>query len=131
MARAGDDDAADVLKTLIVEAKSRRAELPTELEAYNMELLGDDSWRSRRSRDGPKKKNKLTRDMLIALAVAAVVDRFGLPPTGRSIHRRSAASIVAEALAEIGLRLGFKAVEHIWRKYHDAMPTVPGWTIAF
>ena len=127
MARAGDSDARDVLHALMIEAKSRGEELPVELEGYNMEVLHGGM--GHRSPDGPKKKNKLTRHMFIALTVAAVIDRFPqLDPTGRSIDRQSACSIVAEALQEIKLRLGYKAVESIWNRYRNAMPTVPGWT---
>jgi hypothetical protein len=128
LARAGDADADTVLRMAIVEARSRRAELPTELENYNMEVLADGI--GHQSPAIAKKKNRLTRHVFIALTVAAVVDRFGLPATGRSLRRRSACSIVADALEEIGLRLGYKAVEKIWNKYKNAMPTVPGWTSA-
>jgi hypothetical protein len=129
LARAGDPDARDVLHTLMIEAKSRGEDLPIELEGYNMEVLAGGT--RHRSPDGPKRKNKFTRHMFIALTVAAVVDRFGLPPTGRSPHRRSACSIVAEALREIGMQLGSAAVEKIWNKYRGGMPTAPGWATAW
>jgi hypothetical protein len=132
LARAGDVDAIDVLHRLIIEAKSRGEVLPVEIQAYEMEVLeqtrhGGISQQS----PGPKKKNKLVPHMFIALAVASVIDRFGLPATGRSLRRRSACSIVAEAMSEIGLALGHKAVENIWNKYRGGMPTVPGWSSAW
>ena len=128
LARSGDADAVDVLKNIIIETKSRREELPVELENYNMKLLhGGMGHRP----PGAKKKNKLLRNICVATIVAAVVDRFGLAPTGRSPHRRSACSIVAEALAEARLSLGDKAIESIWKAHGRAMPTVPGWTSVF
>ena len=77
---------------------------------------------------GPRKKDKILRNVFICLTVAAVVDRFELEPTGRSPRRRSACKIVSEALADIGRGMGRRAVETIWETYGAAMPTVPGWT---
>ena len=76
------------------------------------------------------------RDLGIAMTVAAVVDRFGLNPTrntasrGRPSARRSACSVVAEALASVHIGMGEKAVEAIWTRLANAMPTVPGWASA-
>jgi hypothetical protein len=39
MARDGDPDADDVLRTLIIEMQSRGEKLPTELAAHNMEIV--------------------------------------------------------------------------------------------
>jgi hypothetical protein len=128
LARAGDTDADAVLRTAIIEARSRRTELPTELENYDMEVLANQI--GGESPHVVRKKKKLTRHMFIALTVAAVIDRFGLDPTGRSPRRRSASSIVAAALEEIGQKVGYKTVEKIWGKYQGCMPTKPGWTVA-
>jgi hypothetical protein len=76
---------------------------------------------------GQARTEDLARNHGIAMTVAALIDRFGLKPTGRSARRRSACAIVAEALQAIGMQLGYKAVEAIWNTYRRAMPTVPGW----
>jgi hypothetical protein len=132
MARAGDVDAVTVLKTLIIEAQSRGEALPAELATFNMEILHGGLHQP----PGPKRKDKILRDLCIALTVAAVCDRFGLSPTrntasrGRPSARRSACSIVAEALDVAHMQLGEKAVEAIWARLGNAMPTVPGWASA-
>jgi hypothetical protein len=129
LARHGDPDAKAVLCETIIEMKTRREELPTDLENYNMELLHGGMGHQP---PGPKRKNKLLRDIFIALTVAAVRDRFpSLDPTGRSARRRSICWIVAEALAAEGRGMGVKAVETIWATYGPAMPTEPGWTSTF
>jgi hypothetical protein len=124
MARAGDVDADAVLRTLMIEMQSRGETLPTELAAFNMEILHGGLHQP----PGPKRKEKILRDLSIALAVAAVCDRFDLSPTrntasrGKLSARRSACAIVADAL-----NMGEKAVEAIWTRLAGAMPTVPGW----
>jgi hypothetical protein len=128
LAREGDEDARMVLRDLILEMRSRRQELPVDLENYSMEVLHGGMGHQR---PGPKRKNKMLRNICIAMTVAAVVDRFpGLDPTGNSRHRRSACAIVAEALTEAGRGMGQKAVEEVWRSYGAAMPTAPGWASA-
>jgi hypothetical protein len=127
LALAGEEEADIILRDAIIEMQSVRVEMPTEIIQYNMMLMQTPrpvGWA------GPKKKNELLRNIAIALVVAAVVDHFGLKPTGRSEKQRSACSIVAEALASIHMALGFKAVEAIWRTYGRAMPTVGGWVAA-
>jgi hypothetical protein len=132
MARAGDADADAVLRQLLIEMQSRGDPLPTELAAYNMELLHG----GLHPPPGPKRKDKTLRDLCIAMTVAAVVDRFGLTPTrntasrGRPSARRSACAIVAEALGFVGISTGEKAVEAIWTRLANVMPTVPGWASA-
>ena len=80
-------------------------QLPTEFEAFDMGMEGraDPS-----AAAGPKFSDRMSRDWMIALGVALLVDRFGLLPTrktnarGRSSARRSASSIIAEAFGSIG-----------------------------
>ncbi len=128
-ARNGDTAARDVLNTLIIEMKSDRRALPTELENYTMEVLAGGLHQP----PGPRRKDKLLRDLVIALVVAAVCDRYQLAPTrntasrGRPAARRSACSIVAEALGGVRVPLGEKAVEAVWARLGIAMPTVRGW----
>jgi hypothetical protein len=122
MAKAGDEDAAEVLRNVLIECKSRRVELPTELAEYDL-------WQTHHGwpRRGParKKKSYVLRDLCIAMTVAAVCDRFPMiRPTGRSARNRSGCQIVAEALAPT---MSYHAVKHIWQRYGAAMPTRAGW----
>jgi hypothetical protein len=120
MARAGDTDADQVLRTLIIEMQSRGETLPAELAAFTMEVLHGGLHQP----PGPKRKDKILRDVTIAMAVAAVIDRFGLSPYRNAASARpSACAVVAEAQH----RIGEKAVEAIWRRLGRAMPTIPGW----
>jgi hypothetical protein len=126
LARAGDPDAIAILKDLALELRSRHAMVPDELDNWISEQLRNPTKPKREG--GPKRITKLPRDIGVAVVVAALVDRFGLKPTGRSPHRRSACAVVADALSEIGQAIGYKAVETIWQRYGRAMPTQPGWS---
>jgi hypothetical protein len=103
--------------------KSRHIELPTELAYYDMQLTRADVVPARWG--GPKKKHQFTRNILIAAVTAGVISR-GHKPTGRSTRRRSACSIVAEALAVVHMALGVKDIERIWNAYGHLMPTARG-----
>ncbi len=129
LARCGDEDARAVLRDLILDARTRHQPLPLDLENYELELVHGAMGHQL---SGPKKKNKILRNVFICLTVAAVVDRFpDFDPTGRSRHRRSACAIVAEAVAVAGINMAPKRVEAIWQEYCGGMPTVPGWSKAF
>jgi hypothetical protein len=129
MAKAGVDEAASALRHLVLELRSKRCELPVELEAYEMEVRvrGDDHWPKK---PGPSRVDNVMRDLHTAMAVAAVADRFGLTPTQQSVYSVSACAVVAEAMfgATSGGR-AYKTVEKIWRRYGAAVPTVPGWSL--
>jgi hypothetical protein len=128
MAVAGEEDADAILREAILECQSWHRPMPDELIEYNRKLVAGmvppPGW------SGPKKKNELMRNISICVVVAAVCDRFGIKPTGRSARRRSGCATVAEALEVIGQRRGAKAVEAIWRTYGRAMPTARGWVAA-
>jgi hypothetical protein len=124
LARSGDADAMAVLRELILEMKSRRLPLPLELENYNMELVHGAMGHKP---PGPQKRNKVLRDICITMIVGEVIEQFRLELSGRSARRRSACSIVAEALGEVGINMGPKAVEKICERYSCLMPTRPGW----
>ena len=126
-ARSGDADAKAVLRDLILETRVRHERLPLDLENYALEIVHGAMGHQP---TGPKTKDKMLRNILICATVAGIVDRFDLKATGRSPHRRSACSIVAEALTEAGRGMGAKAVEDIWKAYGNAMPTAPGWRAA-
>jgi hypothetical protein len=103
LAREGDEDARAVLRDLILESRARRQELPTDLENYEMELVHGGMGHQP---PGPKRKNKMLRNITIAATVAAVADRYGLTPTASSPHRQSACAIVAEALTAMHRGMG-------------------------
>jgi len=131
-AKAGDADAIEVLKAVLLDAKSKRCvdDLPTELIDYDMHVTAQSERRHQRS--GPKKKSYILRDICIAMTVAALVDRYGhhgITATGTSPRRpRSFCAIVAEALRlEAGLIVEYDAVKAIWKRYGHNMPTVSGW----
>jgi hypothetical protein len=124
-AKAGDLDAIEMLRVLLLEYKAIRADMPSDLIEY--EMWGLRFGEPHRHRPGRKKKSYILRDLCIARTVAAVIDRYGLDPTGRSPRRRSACAIVAEALAAAHMALGYEAVKTIWERYGQAMPTVAGW----
>jgi hypothetical protein len=124
LALAGEEEADIILRDAIIEMQSARVEMPTELIQYNMTLVRAPrpvGWA------GPKRKNEILRNICIAMVVAALVDRFGLKPTGHSVRQRSACAIVAQALAEIRMALGYEAVASIWKMYGRSMPTTHGW----
>ena len=116
-AKAGDSDATEMLRALLLECKANRTDMPSDLIEYEM-------WRLRfgdpyRHRPGRKKKSYLLRDLCINMTVAAVVDRYRLDPTGRSPRHRSACAIVAEAAG-----MDYDAVRKIWQRYGR---NVAGW----
>jgi hypothetical protein len=123
-AKDGDPDAIEVLRTVLIECKSRRVEMhemPTELIEYDMWLTAHGE-RRQRQRPGPKTKRYVLRDLCIAITVADVVGRYGhhgIKATGRSHRRlRPACSIVAEAVQlEANLVMDYDAVKAIWVRY--------------
>jgi hypothetical protein len=134
-ARAGDDDAIFVVNHFINDMKSLGVRLPTEFAAYTMDAVAG-LIRPR----GPKPKDSFVKNIVIANAVAAVMDRFGIPYSrklksrdGRPSSKRSASTIVADALKEVtggGRDLGEKRIERIYEKMRGGMPPEPGWTRA-
>ena len=69
---------------------------------------------------GPGRAGNFVRDIAITLLVSALVDEFDLRPNLRTASRGpSASSVAAAALTEagIGVALGHKGVEKIWRHY--------------
>jgi len=128
LARAGEDDADAVVRTLILEFQSRGQVLPVELSGFAMDLVRGAGRVSPPA--GPLPKDKFLRNLCIAFTVAAVCDRFGLKATGHSVRRRSGCAVVGQALGVINMTMSPKAVEEIWRLCGRAMPTTPGWVAA-
>jgi hypothetical protein len=131
LAQRGWVEAADALRRLEIELRSQGRDLPKEIEGFSIQVRarGSDRWPKQ---PGPNKLNNLMRDLIVALTVAAVVDRFRLLPTQQSSRTISACSVVAKAMSGANRhgRVKAKAVEKIWQRYGNAMPTVPGWASA-
>jgi hypothetical protein len=137
-AEGGDRDAAAVLAEVIREAKSRRSwdTLPVEVQAYDLHDAGIEDRRRER-----QWKKYATRDLAIAIVVAAIVDRYGMRPTGRSARQLSACQIEAIALVQTGLYPKifvvrgrceeYKNIERVWSSLRNAMPTQAGWSRDF
>jgi|RhiMethySRZTD1v2_1073278.scaffolds.fasta_scaffold361195_2 hypothetical protein len=116
-AKAGDLDAIEMLRALLLECKAKRLDMPSDLIEYDMHVTRQGQ--PHHSRPGRKKKSYLLRDLCINMTVAAVVDRYMLDPTGRSPRHKSACAIVAEALG-----MDYDAVRKIWQHYGR---NVAGW----
>jgi hypothetical protein len=129
LARAGEEDAQVILRTEILELKSRRLPLPAEFDGYEMELIRG-MVPPPRAGAGPDMRNEFLRNVAIAAMVAALCDRYGLKPTGRSVRGRPACSIVAEALGVVHKRMTPHAVVSIWKRHKRTMPPPTGWTFA-
>jgi hypothetical protein len=125
-ARQGDPDAIVVTEMMIQAALDRRAPIPSELAAYALDR--DAGLLQHHQRHGPLTRDRMTRNWIIMLAVAMLMDHFGLSPTinskGRPSARRSACMIVAEAHGSMGR----KGVEKIWTQIKGGAPTIPGWS---
>ena len=139
IARGGDVDAIEVVNELINELTSAREPLPTELAALSMDMHA--ALIQPRAPRGPLRKHRFVRNMMIAWAVAAVMDKYGLPHSRRRKSRsgsgrpstwRSASAIVADALRKVTkgeIDLGEAAVERIYESMAGGMPTRSGWTV--
>jgi hypothetical protein len=124
LALAGEEDAQAILADVILEARNRREQLPTVIESYEIKLVAG-KVQPAPNQGGRDKRNELTRNILIAMMVAAVAEQFRLKPTGRSARRRSACAVVADALDVINMKMNTKAIEKIWNVYGDSIP--PRW----
>ena len=116
-ARAGWDDADDVMRVLIVEFMDRGERLPPSLYAYSMEIVRPQA--APRPRGRAKASNFL-QDIAIVTLVWELTNRFNLKPTRNSSSRTaSACGIAAVAVTEAGINrpLNSKAVEALWTRY--------------
>src|SRR5262249_17746151 len=116
MARDGIEEAKDVLRNLLLELRSRRMEVPLELEAYEMEILHGEMGHRHRSQ-GEKEAKRKSRDIIIIITVEGIRKVFRINPTGRSPRWRSGCDICAEALGVVGISMSAKNVERVWSKY--------------
>jgi hypothetical protein len=116
-AYAGSEDAHLVLVDMINEYTNRHEALPSFLATYNAEFLtGRVVFRSP---PGPKWTTNFTQDVCIVLLMVELVRRFDLRPTRNKLQRRRpcAASVAAQATAELGLHRGTEeALGKIWQR---------------
>jgi hypothetical protein len=116
-AYAGSKDAHLILVDMINELTDRHKALPSFLATYNAHFLtGRVVFRSP---PGPKWTTNFTQDVCIALLILELVRRFDLRPTRNKLQRRRpcAASVAAQAMAEIGLHRGTEeALGKIWQR---------------
>jgi hypothetical protein len=130
LAKSGVEEAADTLRHVANEFDSRGEKLPTELLNYGMEvrLRRSDRWPKT---SGPNKLDNMMRDLVRALTVAALFDRFHLLPRGKSGRTVSGCSVVAKAESSAHYHVKPRAIEKAWERFGAAiMPTVPGWASA-
>jgi hypothetical protein len=137
IARSGDAIAIEVANEFINEMRSLGAKLPIEFEAFSMDVHA--GLIVPHAPQGPPPRHRFVRNMMIATAVAAVMDKFGLPHTRRRKSRsgtgrpspcRSASAIVADAVRKVtagAIDLGEAAVEKIYESMAGGMPDRPGW----
>src|SRR5262245_57899208 len=91
-ARAGYQLWEDCLRRLILEFKNRGETMPTYLAAFDMELTRGIRY-SRKA--GQRRGDDMSRDVIIGIIVARVVEYFGLRPIRNHISGRiSACTIV-------------------------------------
>lgn len=127
-ARAGDPDADAVVRAMILEAAQANQPLPPELFVYQMDLVNAGRLRQPPAR---KRKNNILRNLVITLTVGAVCDHFELQASGRSARRRSACSIVAEALSEASIAMSEAAIVSIWKERRGMLPADRGWSASW
>jgi hypothetical protein len=123
LAKAGYSEAADALVNLEIEMRSRRQDLPIEIEEYSIACLRrrSDKWPKARGR---KWLDNLGYNFAIVLTIAAVLDRFsGLRATQSSAREISACQIVAEVIGR-----SYDAVVKVWKEFSGIAPTIPGWS---
>jgi hypothetical protein len=127
-ARAGWNDADAALRQLILDFANRGEALPAFLATYAAEIVAG---RTARAPAGRAPVAYFVQDMFIVILIAELVARFGLKATRNVTARRhpSAASIVADAMAEAGLHRGAeKAINVVWGRYgrYATRAAVPG-----
>lgn len=127
-ARAGFELWEDVLREMILEYKNQNREMPTYLRAYDMELTRGARY-SRRS--GRHRADFLLRNLILAVIIAMVIERFELRPYHNiASSKPCACSIVAQALTLEGMAMEYENVKQIWRREGRHVREMRGLTMA-
>jgi hypothetical protein len=127
-ARAGWNDADAALRQLFLDFTNCGERVPTFLATYAAEVVNR---RAARAPPGRAPVAYFVQDMFVVILIAELVARFNLKATRNVTARRhpSAASIVADAMAEAGLHRGAeKAINVVWGRYgrYATRAQVPG-----
>jgi len=123
-ARDGNVDAQQALSSIIIECHGRGIELSPDLITYEMEVHA--GLVRPYSQPGPRRKDKMLRNQIVALGVELLIDRFGLLPTykeaksrGRPSGRRPASAIVAAAYTAVMAHQGGLSAKRV-EEFADA-----------
>ncbi|MFM9858189.1 hypothetical protein RUR49_06840 [Pseudoxanthobacter sp. M-2] len=111
-ARGGWSVADEALREMILEDINSGRPLPTYLAAYNMEIVGGRI----PMRQGKQKADYFLRDIAVMVAIILVIERFNLPPYSRDGRNPCACAVVSDALFNLGMGRGYKAIAEIWRR---------------
>jgi hypothetical protein len=113
-ARAGWDLAREALEDILLEYDNRGLQPETYLAAYRMDLVKS---LLPPQLGGKKKHDKFFRNIVIVVTVKKVMEQFNLNPTRTSTSpRRSACSVVADALQKEGHAMGEGRVVRVWEE---------------
>ena len=71
---------------------------------------------------GRQRVDNYLRDIVIAIIVARIVERFGLAPTTswEDYREHTACGVVSAALKEARINMAYKAVEGVWQDFKIA-----------
>jgi len=118
-ARAGDETAGFVLRTVVAELIKRGHPLPQTAREWAVEVIMKSALPAHRNRRGRKSMRNFGRNNWITTVIDSLRVGNGLKPTRNRETTTSycGCSIVSEILAESGVRLSEQAVEKIWQEY--------------
>ncbi|MFK0688169.1 hypothetical protein ACFX5Q_08195 [Mesorhizobium sp. IMUNJ 23033] len=101
------------MRTLIAEITLSGKPLPRPLSEYQNLL----DVAPPRKLQGKSRADYMLRDIVIAITVQEVHERFGLAPTNSSLNKNnSACRVVSQALGVAGVNMEYKAVEAVWNR---------------
>src|SRR5215208_4090936 len=116
-ARAGDQTAAFVLRTVVAELIKRGHPLPPMAREWAVEVITKAAVPAHQNRRGRKSITNFGRNNWITTVIDSLW-MAGLQPTrNRATTSHCGCSIVSEALAQDGFHLSEQAVEKIWQEY--------------
>lgn len=125
LARAGYEPFEEVLRKLILEYKlaDRYADMPVYLRGFDIDMDVTAGVRLPK-RTGPRRYGDTLRDVVVALLVNRVAERFSLKPTrNRASHKPSACSVVARALELERMAMSERNVVQLWQAISGVFST--------